>query len=246
MLLLSLPVASAPWLLPVRRWRSVCLSVQRRCWARVLLAVFGVRVRVMPPGVDFSGPALYVANHTGYLDILVVLSVAPGAFISREGIVWWPLVGQVIALGETIFVNRPDRLSIRHTVELVRKRLGRGVSVVFFPEATSSRGDGVLPFKSPLFAAAEGNDGAAVPVRPLVLSYRRIGGKPIDDFNRDRVYWYGDMGLLKHVWRLLLAPGIDVVVKPLPERTVSGRRTEFAEGLRADMARELAELGRGA
>lgn len=245
-LVLSVPVTCAPWLIPTRRARDRWLCFVRRHWGRVFLAVVGVRVHVQPPGVEFAGPALYVANHTGYLDILVLLSVAPGVFISREGIVWWPVIGQLMALVGTVFVDRRDRLSIGRTVAKVRKCLDSGVSVVFFPEGTSSNGDGLLPFKTPIFAAAEGNDGAAIPIRPLVLSYRKIGGEPIDESNRDRVYWYGDMELLRHVWQLLLAPGIDVMVKPLPERTVSGRRSEFAKSLRADMERELAELGRGA
>ena len=232
-------LAAPCWLIPVRRWRDHCLRSVRRAWAFSLLWVFRVHVHVEAGPVNESGAALYVANHTGYLDILVLMSLAPGVFISREGVLWWPVLGQLIAAGGTLFTDRRNRLSIGRLVDKVRKTLHAGTSVLFFPEATSSNGEGLLPFKSPLFAAAVGKDGETFPIRPLVLKYRSIGGEPLDESNRDRVFWYSDVGLLEHAWGLLKERGIDVVVKALPEHTLSGNRKQFAGRLREEMLREL-------
>jgi len=231
------------WVPPLLCWRRRWLARLRPIWARLLLRLLKIHVRVEPPGVNTDGPALYVANHTGYLDILVVMSISPGVFISREGIFWWPVLGQLAALGDTIFVDRRRRLSIGKSIERIRSRLRLGVGIVMFPEATSSNGDGMLPFRSPLFAVATKTGGREFPVRPLVVRYLSVAGQPIDESNRDRVYWYGDMSLPKHLWRSLTAPGIEVVVKPLPERIITGDRKEFASRLREEMLRELEILG---
>jgi len=227
------------WVPPLLRWRRRWLARLRPMWARLVLWLLRIRVRVEPPGVNTDGPALYVANHTGYLDILVVMSVSPGAFISREGIFWWPVLGQLTALGDTIFVDRRRRLSIGRSIDKIHSRLRLGVSIVVFPEATSANGDGLLPFRSPLFAVVTKRDGREFPVRPLVVRYLTVAGQPIDESNRDRVYWYGDMSLPKHIWHSLTAPGIEVAIKPLPERVITGDRKEFASSLREEMLREL-------
>ncbi len=232
-------VAAAVWLIPARGVRNRCLRRIGRAWARAMLRLLRIRVHLDPPDTTFSGPALYVANHTGYLDILVLMSVAPGIFISRQDVVWWPLIGQLAALGGPLFVNRKNRLNIGPLVEKVRHRLRTGTSVIFFPEATTSSGDGLLPFKSSLFAAAAGNAGEAFPVRPFVSSYRSIGRQPIGPSNRRRVLWFDDTTLVRHAWGLLSAPGIEVVLKVLPERKCSGDRRQFARQLREEMLREL-------
>ena len=233
----------ARWIIPFTKLRDRCVRRIGYFWARSMLWVLGVRVRVDPPGVSKDGAALHVANHTGYLDILVVMSASPGAFISREGIAWWPVVGQLAALGGSVFVDRRNRFSIVRSIEKIRVRLRAGMNVIFFPEGTSSNGERLLPFKSSLFAAAVGKGGEKFPIRPLVLRYHTIGGEPVCPANRDRVYWYGDMSMPMHLWGMLTAPGIDVTVKPLAERTLSGNRKQFAAQLREEMQREFEILG---
>jgi len=232
-------VTAVVWLVPAPRWRRRRTRSLRQTWARAMLWLLRVRVRVEPPDADLSGTALYVANHTSYLDILVLMSRTPGVFVSKLGIIWWPVVGQIACLGETLFVNRNNRLGVGRLVEKVRKRLGAGGSVVFFPEATSSNGDTLLPFKSSLFAAADDGEGRLFAIRPLVVRYESIGGRPVDRSNRDRIYWYDDMLLPPHTWGLLAAPGIDVVVRVLPERMLSGPRGRFARDLRREMLKEI-------
>ncbi len=241
-LLLTCPLALlaiAIWMAPAPRWRNGRIGAVARTWARLMLWLLRVKIRVCPPGLTGTGAALYVSNHTGYLDTLVMMALVPGSFVSREGIPWWPVVGQLIALSGAVFLDRRNRFSIGRSMEKIRRKLRTGTSVLFYPEGTSSNGEALLPFKSAVFAAATGRHGEKFPVRPLLIRYRTIGGQPITPANRDRVYWYGDMTLPAHAWAMLSAPGIEVDVKALPERYVTGRRQEFAEQLRAEMQREL-------
>lgn len=231
--------AAGAWLIPAPRVRRRCIRRLRQSWARCALRLMRIRVRVEPPGAVLSDPVLYVANHIGYPDILVLMSVCPGVFISKLGVLWWPFFGQLAFLGETLFVNRRKRLGIGRIVDKVRDRLRSGGSVVFFPEATSSDGESLLTFKSSLFAAADGGDGRMFAIRPLVVRYETIGGEPVTRANRDRIFWYGDMPLLGHMWGQLGAPGIDVVIRVLPERTLPEDRHEFAGKLREEMLSEI-------
>ncbi len=244
-LLVTCPLAlaaAAAWLVPAPQWRNRRIHAVARTWARLLLRLLRVRVRLLPPGLTETGAALYVSNHTGYLDTLVMTALVPGSFISREGIPWWPVIGQVIAISGAVFLDRRNRFSIGRSMEKVRRKLRAGTRVLFYPEGTSSNGEALLPFRSAVFAAATGRHGERFPVRPLLIWYRTVGGEPITPANRDRVYWYGDMTLPRHVWGMLSAPGIEVDVKALPERYVVGRRQEFAEELCAEMQRELRAL----
>jgi len=240
-------LAALPWLVPLRGIRSTLLRRARRTWARGLCWLLRVRVQLEPADADLSGAALYAANHSSYLDIPVVMSVAPGVFVSKSSVRWWPVLGQLAVIGGTLFADRGNRFSIGQMVERARRRLLSGTSIIFFPEATSSNGEGLLPFKSSLFAAAgEGADGRQVPVRPLVLCYRRLNGRALDVSSRDQVFWYGEMRLPGHLWNLLGAKRIEVTIKVLPERSLSGDRRRFAAALREDMLQAVEKPGTGA
>lgn len=232
-------LCAACWLCPFRNVRDRWLRALRIRWARLALRLFRVRVRVERVGERSPGPALCVANHTGYLDIPVLLSFEPVVFVSRRETLWWPVVGQAIAVAGTLFVDRKNRMGIGRLVRKVSGALRAGTSVAFFPEATSSDGRGILPFKSSIFAGCCGEDGESFPVRPFVLHYRTLDGAPVDDSNRDRIFWHGDTVLLAHVWRFLNEPGIEVTVKELPARKIERKRNEFALALHDEMLREL-------
>ncbi|MFO7898758.1 MAG: 1-acyl-sn-glycerol-3-phosphate acyltransferase [Planctomycetota bacterium] len=232
-------VAGLAWLIPVRRARSRVIRRLCQCWATALLRVLSVRVRLDPPDADLPDPALYAANHSSYLDILVVMSISPGVFVSKLGVAWWPLIGQLAAASETLFVNRRDRFRVGRLVDKVRDRLRSGRSVVFFPEATSGSGDSLLPFKPSLFAAARCDDGPRFPVQPLVIRYESVAGEPLNTENRDRVLWYGGRLFLPHVWNLLRGPGVEVTVRALPARPPGESRREFARELREEMLKEI-------
>ena len=227
------------WLCPFRKLSDWWLCKLRVKWARSVLWVFRVRVSAEHVGEGRTGPALCVANHTGYLDIAVLMSLEPVVFVSRREILWWPVIGQAIAAGGTLFVDRKNRMSMGRFVRKVNRALQTGISVAFFPEATSSDGRGILPFKSSIFAGCGGEDGESFPVRPFVLHYRTLGGVPVDDSNRGRIFWYGDMALVPHIWRLLKGAGIEVTVRELPARKIECRRSEFALALHDEMQREF-------
>ena len=121
-----------------------------RGWARTLLAVAGVSVRVLhgdrlEPGRSF----VVVANHESFCDILVLLANLPMQvrFLAKRSVFRVPVLGWSIAAAGFIPVDREDRSRGTETVVAALARLSGGRSVVIFPEETRTRTGDLLAFK---------------------------------------------------------------------------------------------------
>ncbi|HJV92721.1 MAG TPA: 1-acyl-sn-glycerol-3-phosphate acyltransferase, partial [Azonexus sp.] len=76
-------------------------------WAIALLDTLGVTVEA---DLTHAVPgALVVANHISWIDIYVINSVLPSAFVSKEEVRHWPLIGWLAAKNDTIFLRRGSR-----------------------------------------------------------------------------------------------------------------------------------------
>lgn len=172
-----------------------------RVWARAAARVIGMRVRVH--GAPPEPPALLVANHLGYVDVIALWSVASGVFVAKAEVGGWPLVGPLGRILHTLFLDRGRKRDLLRVLAGMDQALASGRSVLFFAEGTSTRGDRVLPFKSSLFEAAVR---ARVEVACASLSYRTPEGAPPAEL---AVCWWGDMTFPDHVYALLRLPGFD-------------------------------------
>lgn len=193
--------ATAPVLrlLGRRRAASRCSAALFRRWARWSSRTMGIRLEIRgdPP----RPPFLLVANHLGYVDVLVLGSVLDCVFVSRADVAGWPLAGVLVRAVGTIFIDRETKRDIPRAVARIEELVQHGRGVVFFPEGTSSAGAGVLPFKPSLLEAAVRS---GMPVSFATLTYHTAPGIPPA---AERVCWWGDMPFVPHVLRLLRLPG---------------------------------------
>ena len=206
---------------PAARSRARARRWVKRVWGRGVMRVTGVRVvtegQAPPAGV------LVVSNHLGYLDIPVLDSVTPMVFVARADLRRWPFWGFMATVGGTIYVDRATKRDVLRVRREMREALDRGENVIVFPEATSTAGETMLPFKPALLSdAAAGRN----PVHWLTLSYRTPPGGPTA---RDRVCWWGDSTFLPHVLGLfaLRARGL---CRPLRRRSGAGGRPQGPRG----------------
>ena len=186
---------------------------------RFVARLFGINIRVH--GTPPAGATLLLANHSGWLDIVIFSAVAPLSFVAKSEVGTWPFFGTLARLQRTVFVSRARRSETGLTRNAIAERLKSGDVLVLFPEGTSNDGNSVLPFKSALLAAAEVmlEDGSPVPVQPVSTAYIARQGIPMGRENRPLYAWYGDMDLVPHLWEALVAGPLDVVVQfhePLP------------------------------
>lgn len=185
---------------------------------RFTCALMGLRLTVRGEISDYR-PLLIAANHTSWLDIPVLSSLAPLSFIAKSEVRTWPLVGWLARLQRTVFVDRTRRSKIQQTTGEMASRLTSGDAIVLFPEGTSGDGSRIQPFRTALFAAAipELSDevhpeAPPVQVQPVAIAYVAINGLPMGRQHRPLAAWYGDMKLLPHLWRLLQFGPVDVVI----------------------------------
>ena len=161
-------------------------------WCAKALHRLGIELQLQGA---FPSRGLLVANHLGYLDILVLSAMHPCVFVSKQEVRSWPLFGLMAKLSGTVFVDRA-RTSAAHTANTeMSQALSQGAVVVLFPEGTSSDGSKVLPFRPALFDAATK---AGANVVSAHISYDVADGSAASDI----CYW-GTMSFFPHLLRLL-------------------------------------------
>ena len=166
----------------------------QRVASRIMLAClrcrFSVRGARPTPGAP---PRVYVANHTSYLDIPLMLAAlgCDFAFVTKHELLRWPIISRITQSGGHIPVDR-ERLGSRGAVlGRMVKTLRAGRSVLVFPEGTFSHDDRLRPFQAGAFKSAVS---ASVPVVPIALEGVAAVWSPHARFPRaGRVeIWVGD------------------------------------------------------
>jgi 1-acyl-sn-glycerol-3-phosphate acyltransferase len=161
--LMTLAVLLA-FVLPWLSWRRA----STRFFARTWLGVAGLRVRATGLETLPEGSCVLVANHSSYLDGVVMKAVLPPRFsfvIKREA-ASLPIVGLLLRRIGAEFIDRHTPGGRQRDARRVVGRAEQGHSLVFFPEGTFDSVVGLKRFHLGAFvAAARGN----VPVVPAVL-----------------------------------------------------------------------------
>ena len=168
---------------------------------------------------------LLISNHVSWLDITVLSAVAPVSFVAKQEVASWPFVSWLAKLQRSVFVDRNRRNEVGDKANEILERLAGGDHIVLFAEGTSSDGNSVVPFKTPLFAAAKPTGGAPMGAKvwaqTLALTYTKLYGLPLCRRGRHVVAWYGDMDLASHAWRLL---GLGPLDAQYPHRAAGAAR----------------------
>ncbi|HZG08938.1 MAG TPA: lysophospholipid acyltransferase family protein [Allosphingosinicella sp.] len=145
--------ADSPW---PRRW----------LWWVGRAAGFKTIVRGTPLGKR----VLFVANHLSWLDIMILAGATGAAFVSKDEVARWPVLGWLARLNRTIFVNRSERRAVHGQADAVRTALASGQPVALFPEGTTDGGTEVLPFRASLLSALF-PPLPGIRVQPVALDY---------------------------------------------------------------------------
>jgi 1-acyl-sn-glycerol-3-phosphate acyltransferase len=217
-----------------------------RFYHRLCARILGFRIVVRGRRVR-ERPVLFAVNHVSYLDITVLGAVMTGCFVAKEEVAGWPLFGLLAKLQRSVFIARRRSAVARHGDD-ISERLEAGDNLILFPEGTSSDGTRVLPFKSALFAVAQGRPhGEPLKVQPVSIAYTRLNGVPLGRGMRPFFAWYGDMDLLPHLWTVAALGQLTVVVEFHPPITLeeAGSRKALAATVHERVSRGLARANAG-
>jgi len=147
-----------------------------RTLARTMLAVLGIRLVMQGPALRPG--SLLAANHVSWLDILVLLAMAPVRLVAKGEVGAWPGIGALAGLSGAIFIDRSRPKALPTTVAEVTAALRAGRTVAAFPEGTTFCGANQGRFRPALFQAAID---AGAPVVPASICYDTTAAAFIGD-----------------------------------------------------------------
>lgn len=194
----GLPLTLLFFLPGIKRIRVFGMPLRERAhrtWQRITLRLFGVRMDISGQLPD--GPALVVANHISWLDIVLLQALWPMWMVAKAEIRAWPLIGWLAEVGGTLFIIRGRAESRQKISRRMAALMRRGDRVGIFPEGGIRPDRGVNRFHAPLFAAAIRT---RMPVVPVAIRYERG-----DDLHEEFVFGPGE-SFLRNFFRLMAEP----------------------------------------
>ena len=202
-------------------------------WSKILLSL--VRLRVICRGAKNELPAypfIVVANHISWLDIFVLLSVLPVSFIAKIEIKNWFVLGNLVEMAGTIFIDRNRRKSIREVAKkIAQKSLDHKKSYAFFPEGKTSPGKTIEKFHSGLFSLFFENQ--ELTLLPVLIKYKK------DDMFTEVCAYVDEMSLLESVFRIIKNPHLSAEVQIMPVSVIKNNSDKTPSALRKYLASQI-------
>lgn len=189
-------------------------------WPRIFLGWvgFAAGMRVSIFGAPRRRHVLFLSNHLSWLDIMLIAGVSGAAFVSKDEVGRWPVIGWLARLNNTIFIARAQRGAARDQADTLRAALASGQPVALFPEGTTEGGTETLPFRAALLASLF-PPLPQVKVQPVALDY----GSPGED-----IAWVGKEAAADNARRVLRRKGSTPVnihfLEPLDPRHFADRK----------------------
>jgi lyso-ornithine lipid O-acyltransferase len=210
--------------------QQIIQLIQKFC--KKSLKALGIEVIALEPIPTHH--ALWASNHISWLDIPVVGSIVPTFFLSKAEIAHWPVIGWMATTAHTLFIQRGSGDTSKIS-EQMSEFLSQGSPVVFFPEATTTDGTAIKRIYGNLLQSAMDSQ---VLIQPIVICYVNQDGE-LDQ----NIPYYGDIGLIDSVKRVLDNRPAKAYVLPLPAIDPAGKtRNEITAILQQRMVDGLARL----
>lgn len=198
---------------------SLSHPVQRRFmgwWSRALLNLLNVtHASSGEPALQTALPRLLVANHISWLDIFAVNSFTPAQFVAKSEVNGWPVLGWLVQRSGTLFIRRTVRSDTVRVNACMAGLLQQGRAVAVFAQGTSSTPEQPVRFHAPLLQSAVA---AGAQVQPVAIFYHDRHGVP-----HEAAAFVDDTTFMQSLWKIVCAPGIQVMVTYLPPITPSGQ-----------------------
>jgi 1-acyl-sn-glycerol-3-phosphate acyltransferase len=127
-----------------------------RSGARAFFVLTGIHYRVIGAGRLPKGASIVVANHSSYVDGLVLQAALPPrfAFVIKKEMVRVPFMSLLLRRLGSQFVERYDRQQGAGDARRLLRTAAAGQALAFFPEGTFSVRVGLAHFHAGAFVAA--------------------------------------------------------------------------------------------
>jgi len=140
-----------------------------RCWAKSWFFFIGIQFKALNKQNYQEGQTyIFIANHISYLDIpTIILSVdTPVKILGKAELTKVPVFGWIYKIA-VIPVDRTDAKSKGHSMEVLKKKLEKGVSVIVFPEGGFNETN--EPLKMFYSGAFKLSKELKIPIAPILI-----------------------------------------------------------------------------
>lgn len=143
-----------------------------RLWAMIILFLSGIKVRLKGMENVTNTSQIFISNHQGAFDILVLQAYLPAQFrwLAKKSLFKIPVIGWTMGLAGYIPIDRSHAGRAYYGLEKAGEKLKNRTSILIFPEGTRSMTNELLPFKRGGFLLAS-NTG--VPITPIAITGTR-------------------------------------------------------------------------
>jgi 1-acyl-sn-glycerol-3-phosphate acyltransferase len=151
-------------IIPPLRWRRHLAQIAARCMLRLM----GIHCVVTQAESLPELPCVVVANHSSYIDGLILKAALPArfSFVIKKEMVRVPLAGLLLQRIGSLFVDRANRHAGAMDARKIMRQATDGKSLVFFPEGTFTANVGLNRFHLGAFMTAQR---ASLPVVPVAI-----------------------------------------------------------------------------
>ncbi|MDA8164249.1 MAG: lysophospholipid acyltransferase family protein [Desulfobacteraceae bacterium] len=153
--------------LMVFRGSSTTVQALPRAWAKIILGIAGVTVRVEgAEKLNPRGTYIFAANHQSQLDILALQGWLGFDFrwLAKKELFQVPVWGAAMRRSGSIPVNRGQGRAALRSLDEAAQRIADGTSVAIFPEGTRTPDGRLQPFKGGAMVLAIKSGVPVVPV----------------------------------------------------------------------------------
>ncbi len=176
-----------------------------RSWGNKIADAFGMRLTII--GKPPVAPYFFVMNHLSYVDILVVACALDDAtFIAKHEMADWLLIGPMATRLGAIYVDRKSVHGVADVTQKVETALKSGFGVGMAAEATTTKGETVIPFNSTFLEPAIQ---LGLPVHYATIRFATHAGEP-PAFTH--VSWWENITFQAHAWRFLHVKSFDAEI----------------------------------
>ncbi|KIC92727.1 lysophospholipid acyltransferase family protein [Flavihumibacter solisilvae] len=154
-------------------------------WSDAWLFLIGIRVPVIHEAEKSEHrPCIFVANHISYLDIPMIVKVIrePVRVLGKQEMAKIPVFGFVYR-NAVVMVDRKDTSQRAKSVNILKRVLGRNVSIFIFPEGTFNESG--APLKSFYDGAFRIALETRTPIQPVIFpdTVKRLNHKSVFSLN---------------------------------------------------------------
>ncbi|MDR2557060.1 MAG: 1-acyl-sn-glycerol-3-phosphate acyltransferase, partial [Bacteroidales bacterium] len=139
--------------LPIRGKKRIVQYCAHNFLKAFLFLMPSVRYkRFNPFGENFKKPAVIIANHSSFIDIIMMMGLAPKAVMVTNRWVWKsPVFGAIVRYLDFQTVEK----GYENMLDIFRKKVEQGYSIIVFPEGTRTLDGEIKRFHKGAFYLAE-------------------------------------------------------------------------------------------